>query len=271
MNAELWSLVFGVLVTVACLLFVISRRQTDKEFVDKVTKTKQVSIQKSNRSFSYMQILRADAATIGEAEKADLWLRMAVVGAVILISFAVLLRAPIIVFLAPVMFAAPLLYAKARRKAYLRRLNEQTRLAQMVMAFLLRAGATLTDTLGILENKLGAPISNKLREVNTRKRYATLPGALEDLADSTGVVQLREFATLISESERYGTPVADALMRHIKLDMKLRDAAAAERYGNVQMEMTFYALILIAMPGFSFVLYAMLSFALHMFGAFSFT
>lgn len=207
---------------------------------------------------------------MGTPEQATFWLRSVLLASAVVLACALLLRMWVLLFLIPGTFAAPLLYARISARTQVRKLTKQTRVMEMLMAFLVRAGATLSDTLATLEQRMGSPIRDKLREVNAQKRYVTLPGALESLADSTGVPQLRELSSLVSESERNGTPVADALIRSMQLDMKMRDATAAERYGKVQLEVAMYATLLIAMPGFGFGIYAMLTFALHMLGTWSF-
>ncbi|EJY54755.1 Flp pilus assembly protein TadB-like protein [Alicyclobacillus hesperidum URH17-3-68] len=214
-------------------------------------------------------MLREEAAAIGASEQAEVWLRFVLLVSSVLLACAVLMRMWALFVFIPATLAGPLLYARVAARAIVRKLTKQTRVTEMLLAFLIRAGATLSDSLLILEKRLDAPIRDKLREVNVQKQYTTLPGALEALADSTGVSQLREMASLVSESERSGTPVSEALFRSIRLDVKMRDAMAAERYGKVQLEMAMYATLLIAMPGFGFALYAMLMFALHLLGSWS--
>jgi len=262
------SIAFGALVTLSIALIYLGRLQVDREFAIRATEpaTGHVAVVKGKNPFeSYMSVLRAEADAIGEPEKAQLWLRMTVVGSVLLISLSVLTKQPLIIFLIPVLFVIPLISARSKRKNHLRLLKEQTRLAEMVIAFLMRSGATLSDTLSILEREIEAPMKDRIKEVNAKKRYTTLPGALQDLAEATGVEQLKDFAMIVSESERYGTPVAEALLRSLQLDTKIRDANASKRYGNVLLQLGMYATLLIAMPGFGFVIYAMFAYMMKSF------
>ncbi|KUO95826.1 type II secretion system F family protein [Ferroacidibacillus organovorans] len=259
---------FGTCVTLAWLCFWQWRVQAWQEFRKRVLSDGQVR-PKRRRLRSYTALLQQEAVAIGTPKQAAFWLRTVLLASAVFLASAVLLRMGMLLFLIPGTFAAPLLYARISARTQVRKLTKQTRVTLMLMAFLVRAGATLSDTLATLEQRLGSPIRDRLREVNAQKRYATLPGALEALADSTGVPQLRELASLVSESERNGTPVADALIRSMQLDMKMRDATAAERYGKVQLEVAMYATLLIAMPGFGFGIYVMLTFALHLLGTWS--
>lgn len=262
------AVVFGALVTLTAVLVWLGRIQANKEFVIRVTEPAVgvVSAKGSSNPFtSYVQVLRSEAEAMGQPERADLWVRMSIVGSVVLMSCAVLLRQPIMLFIIPVVFAAPLIYARSRRKTHLRLLREQTRLTEMVIAFLMGSGATLSDTLATLEREIESPMKERIKEVNAKKRYTTLPGALQALADATGVEQLKDFAMIVSESERYGTPVAEALLRSLQLDTKIRDANASKRYGNVQLQLGMYATLFIAMPGFGFVIYAMFAYMMKSF------
>lgn len=262
-------IVFGVLIALSVILAWAWRIWAQKEFIIRATET--VSHRHRRRqSRSYMAILREEAEALGEPEKADLWVRMATIGSVLLVSVAILLRTPIALFGIPVAFILPLMYVRGRKKGYLRLLREQTRLSQILIAFLMRAGATLADTFSILERKMESPMRDKIREVNIKKRYTTLPGALAMLGESTGVSQIKDFSMVVAESERYGTPVSEALLRSLQLDTKIRDAQASKRYGNVQLELGLYATLLIAMPGFGFVIVAMVSYLMKSIGGITF-
>lgn len=262
-------IVFGVLVALSVTSAWVWRILAQKEFVIRATKTVS-NRHKKHQSRSYMALLREEAEVLGEPEKAELWARMATIGSVLLVSVAILLRTPIALFGIPVVFILPLLYVRARKKSYLRLLREQTRLSQILIAFLMRAGATLSDTFSILERKMESPMRGKIREVNVKKRYTTLPGALAMLGESTGVSQIKDFSMVVAESERYGTPVSEALLRSLQLDTKIRDANASKRYGNVQLELGLYATLLIAMPGFGFVIVAMVSYLMKSIGGITF-
>lgn len=268
MNLTWMSAGFGGLVTLSWFCFWHWRTTPWREFRQRVLSNTPVKTKRRGPR-SYVALLRQEAAALGVPEQAAFWQRAVILTAAVVLACALLLRMWAILFLIPVVFAAPLLYARMSARAHIRKLTKQTRVTEMLLAFLMRAGATLSDTLSTLAQRLDAPIRDKLQDVNAQKRYTTLPGALEALADSTDVPQLREFASLVSESERNGTPVADALLRSIRLDMKMRDALAAERYGKVQLEVAMYATLLIAMPGFGFAIYTMLTFALHLFSAWS--
>lgn len=268
MNLTWMSAGFGGLVTLSWFCFWHWRTRGWQEFRERLLSDVPVK-SKRRGPRSYISLLRQEAVALGTPEQAAFWQRAVILTTAVVFAFALLLRMWTLLFLIPAVFAAPLLYARISARAYTRKLTKQTRVTEMLLAFLMRAGATLSDTLVTLGQRLDAPIRDKLQEVNAQKRYTTLPGALEALADSTGVPQLREFSSLVSESERNGTPVAEAILRSIHLDMKMRDALAAERYGKVQLEVAMYATLLIAVPGFGFAIYAMLTFALHLFSAWS--
>jgi len=259
---------FGTLITLMCLCFWQWRVQAWQAFRQRVLAEAQVR-PKRKKLRSYTSLLRQEAAAMGSPEQVAFWQRSVLLVCAVILACSLLLRMWFLLFLIPAAFATPLLYARMSARTQLRKLTKQTRVTEMLLAFLIRAGATLSDTLSALEKRLDPPIRDKLREVNVQKQYTTLPGALEALADSTGVPQLRELASLVSESERNGTPVADALLRSMRLDMLMRDATAAERYGKVQLEVAMYATLLIAMPGFGFGIFAMLTFALHLLSAWS--
>ncbi|WDL96494.1 type II secretion system F family protein [Alicyclobacillus sp. ALC3] len=268
MNLTWMSAGFGTLVTLSWFCFWQWRTRAWQEFRQRVLRDAPVKSRRT-RARSYRTLLTREAAALGTPDQAVLWQRVVILTSAVVTAGALLLRVWALLFLIPAIFATPLLYSRLSARAHIRKLTKQTRVTEMLIAFLMRAGATLSDTFATLAERLDAPIRDKLREVNAQKRVATLPGALEALADSTGVSQLRELSSLVSESERNGTPVADALFRSIQLDMKMRDAIAAERYGKVQLEVAMYATLLIAMPGFGFAIYAMLTFALHLFSAWS--
>ncbi|MHB1683271.1 MAG: type II secretion system F family protein [Bacilli bacterium] len=270
MNITWLSTGFGTLLTLAWLFIWRSRISAWQEFRQQVFAEGRVVAKRKRSVRSYAGMLRREAAAMGTPEQSSLWVRSVLLVVALVLASALLLRLWFLLFLIPAAFAAPLLYARVAARAHQRKLAKQTRVVEMLLAFLLRAGATLSDTLLMLERRIDPPMRDKLCEVNAQKRYTTLPGALEALGDSTGVPQLRELAALVSESERNGTPIADAILRSIRLDMKTRDANAAQRYGQVQLEVAMYATLLIAMPGFGFAIYAMLAFALHLFGSWSF-
>ncbi|WP_258110502.1 type II secretion system F family protein [Alicyclobacillus sp. SP_1] len=270
MNITWLSTGFGTLLTLAWLFIWRSRISEWQEFRQQVLGAGWAVAKRKRRVRSYAEMLRREAAAIGVPEQGMLWQRSVLLVVALVLASALLLRMGFLLFLIPATLSAPLLYARITARAHQRKLAKQTRVVEMLLAFLLRAGATLSDTLLLLERRIDPPMRDKLCEVNAQKRYTTLPGALEALGDSTGVPQLREFASLVSESERNGTPIADAILRSIRLDMKTRDANAVERYGKVQLEVAMYATLLIAMPGFGFAIYAMLAFALHLFGSWSF-
>lgn len=270
MNGSWWSIGFGASITLAWLGFWGSRAWSWAEFRDQVFGTARPASRRRRPWALLGKWLQPEMTTLGTPEQAGLWRRATILATALVLVLTVLLRSVGWLVLVPAIWSAPMVVARVKERAYRRKLAKQTRVVEMLMAFLVRAGATLSDTLLMLERQMEAPMQDKLREVNVHKRYSTLPGALEALADSAGVPQLREFASLVSESERNGTPVADAILRSIRLDMKMRDASAAERYGKVQLEVAMYATLLIAMPGFGFAVYAMLMFALRMFGSWSF-
>ncbi len=266
MSTTLSAVLFGGLITLAVLLALGARVQAEEEFRIRIfAPIRELRVHEKFSAASYMKILQAEAQAIGEPENATLWMRTAVITSVIVVSLTILLRQPVVLFLIPIVFAAPLVIARSRRITHFRRLREQTRVSEILIAFLMKSGATLSDTLAVLEAKMESPMREKIREVNTMKRFTTLPGALHALADSTGISQVKDFAMLVSESEKYGTPVADALLRSLQLDTKIRDANAAKRYGNVQLQLGMYATLLIAMPGFGFVIYAMFTYMLKSF------
>lgn len=267
MNLTWVSAGFGALVMFSWFCFWQWRTRAWQEFRQRVLHGPPVTVKRRPRS--YMALLRQEAAALGSPEQATFWGRVVILSSALVLASALLMRYWTLLFLIPALWAAPLLYARILARTHIRKLTRQTRVTEILLAFLMRAGATLSDTFATLAVRLDAPIRDKLREVNAQKPFTTLPGALEALADSTGVPQLRELASLVSESERNGTPVADALFRSMHLDMKMRDALAAERYGKVQLEVAMYATLLIAMPGFGFAIYAMLTFALHLFSVWS--
>lgn len=263
---NLGAILFGGLTTLSVWLAIASRRQATQEFVVRVFKPINRASHKRGLSLAtYKAILQAEAEAIDEPEKATLWIRLATITSAMVVSLSVLLREPAVLFLIPVVFAMPLMVARTKRTAHLRRLREQTRVSEILIAFLMKSGATLSDTLSILEKKMESPMREKIVEVNTKKRFTTLPDALHSLAESTGITQVKDFAMIVSESETYGTPVADALLRSLQLDTKIRDANAAKRYGNVQLQLGLYATLLIAMPGFGFVIFAMFAYMMKSF------
>lgn len=264
MNLE--AILFGGLITLSGLFAIASRQQAAKEFAIRVFHPIHGLSRKRGWSFAtYKAILQAEAEAIDEPEKATLWMRLAMITSALIVSLTVLLRQPAVLFLIPLVFAMPLMVARTKRTAHLRRLREQTRVSEILIAFLMKSGATLSDTLFILEKKMESPMREKIVEVNHKKRFVTLPDALHALAESTGITQLKDFSMIVSESETYGTPVADALLRSLQLDTKIRDANAAKRYGNVQLQLGLYATLLIAMPGFGFVIYAMFAYMMRSF------
>jgi Flp pilus assembly protein TadB len=267
MNVTKWSTGFGVLVTLAWLFLWRARVWAWQEFRQRMLSGGVAAVRRRKSMPSYAQMLHREAAALGVPEQSVLWERSVWLIVALVLACTLLLQAWVLLCLIPGAFAAPLLYARLRARVVLRKLTKQTRVVEMLLAFLLRAGATLSDTLLLLEHRLDTPMRDKLREVNVQKRYRTIHGALDALGDSTGVPQLREFAALVSESERNGTPIAEAIVRSLQFDAKARDATAAQRYGKVQLEVAMYATLLIAMPGFGFAIYAMLAFALHLFGS----
>lgn len=268
MNVTAWSTGFGALVTLAWFFLWRARVWAWQEFRQRMLSGGVVSaVRRRKRMPSYAQMLHQEADSLGVPEQSVLWQRSVWLVVALVLASTLLLHAWMLLFLIPAAFAAPLLYARLRARGTRRKLTKQTRVVEMLLAFLLRAGAALSDTLLLLEHRLDAPMQDKLREVNVQKRYRTIHGALDALGDSTGVPQLRELAALVSESERNGTPIAKAIVRSLQFDAKARDAAAAQRYGHVQLEVALYATLLIAMPGFGFAIYAMLAFALHLFGS----
>ncbi|KPV44701.1 type II secretion system F family protein, partial [Alicyclobacillus ferrooxydans] len=216
---NLSAVLFGGLITLSVWLAIASRQQATKEFAIRVFKPVHGASHKPRiRLATYKAILQAEAEAIDEPEKATLWMCIAIITSAMVISLSVLLRQPAVLFLIPVVFATPLMVARTKRTAHLRRLREQTRVSEIMIAFLMKSGATLSDTLSILEKKMESPMREKIVEVNTKKRFTTLPDALHALAESTGITQVKDFAMIVSESETYGTPVADALLRSLQLD-----------------------------------------------------
>lgn len=252
----------------AVLFLWLAHAERDREvaMLFRRTMTGMVSVTRVKSSMrTFRQRLEQDAVFIGQPELADVWYRTTLLISGLPVALAVLFREPLFLLLIPLVFIAPILYAREIRTLYRRNLERQTRQAEILVAFLMRSGAQMGEALHTLEAHMKSPFRERIAEVNVNKRYTTIPGAMEMLAQSTGVSQLADFAVLIGESERYGTPVADAVMRSLTLETKLRDARAARRYGEVQLQLSMYATFLIAFPGFGFVLYALLAYALSLF------
>ncbi|MCY0876256.1 MAG: type II secretion system F family protein, partial [Firmicutes bacterium] len=261
-------LVIGSLVVGASLLFWVGWEQRKREW----TRLFQTAIRgdadgvfRRQPRRTYRQRLIEAATDMGQPELATVWLRTAQLAGALTLSFALLFRAPLFVLFLPFIAVAPLVLAREWRLRYRRQMARQTRQAQILLAFLMRAGAQMEDALAILAEQMEAPFCDRMREVEAKKRYATLSGAMESLAQATGVSVLADFAVLIAESQRYGTPMAEATMRSLTLETKLRDARAARRYGEVQLQLSMFATFFIAFPGFGFVLYALLAYALSLF------
>lgn len=268
MDSQVVAVLAGVSLVLALVLLWVAQSERARDRADLFRKTSKESTglpraQVSRRTVR--QRLETDAAYIGQPERAEVWYRATLLASALPLVLAILFREPLFVLLIPLAFLVPLVYAREVRTLYRRNLERQTRQAEILVAFLMRSGAQMGETLQTLETHMLSPFRERIAEVNRNKRYTTLPGAMERLAHSTGVSQLADFAVLIGESERYGTPVADAVMRSLTLETKLRDARAARRYGEVQLQLSMIATFLIAFPGFGFVLYALVAYALSLF------
>lgn len=215
--------------------------------------------------FWFTNTLQAAGKAKGRPELSVLWARLALIASGGIVAFSVMLRQPLILCGIPAIFVATWIYAKEILRTTEVRIRGETRMVQVLVAFLLRAGANLSETMELVEQHIEEPLRSKIHRVNITKRYTTLQGALYALSDEANSRQLSEFASIIGESQAYGTPVADAVMRGLRLDGRLRDADAHRRYGEVQLELTLIAMLLIAFPGFGFVLFALLSYVLHIF------
>lgn len=263
-----WILMIGALMVLSTVLFWAGSVQRKREWTELFQTTIRGDRRRPRRRQprpAYRQRLLDAATDMGQPELATLWQRAAQLAGALTLSFALLFRAPWFLLLLPVIAMAPLFLAREWRLRYRRHMARQTRQAQILLAFLMRAGVQMEEALTILAAQMEAPFCDRMREVEAKKRYATLPGAMESLAQATGVSVLADFAVLIAESQRYGTPMAEATMRSLMLDTKLRDARAERRYGEVQLQLSMFATFFIAFPGFGFVLYALLAFALSLF------
>jgi len=270
MTIPVLLMLFGGLVTLVVFLLWRWRFELEREFTTLVNEPAQnTATQQTKRMHSYFATLSRDISVFGQAQQAGTWLRFVIVASVMEVCIAVLLRTPLLLALIAFTFAIPQFYARTLRRSYDRALRAQTRFTKLFIAFLMRSGATLSDTLRIAAEKVESPMREKIREVNVKKRYTTLPGALQALGVSTGLQELRDFSVLVSESELGGTPVAEALMRSLRLDAKVRDANASKRYGDVQLELALYSTLFIAIPGFAFVMWAVVAYMLKLFGGFS--
>lgn len=262
----------GSLVALAVWLFVLSRRLRENELLRRMrTQARgEPAMGSRRRGLTLREQVERATAAIGKPEQARLWMRLTGMVAVLPLLLAVLLRSPLWVPLTILPYGGLYLLAREMHRGYVRQMEAQTRAAQVTLAFLLRGGATVADGLVMLERRAKAPLHSALREVNVQKRYTTLTGALEALAQKTGVGQLNDLATVMGESQRFGTPVAQALLEGVELDMKLRDARATRKYGETQLQMTMTAMLFIAMPGFGFLIFAMLVFMLHLMASYTF-
>lgn len=240
-------------------LLAVARSSLNASFVRSRVQRKRIL------EFPYLKALREAAEFQERPERVGLWIRLGGTASAAIVALAIIIRAPLLIVLVPLVYVAQYVYAKEVVRTERVKLNEQTRLTQILIAFLLRSGASIGETMELVEQYVEEPLQSKIHVVNTTKRYTTLQGALHALSEQTDSRQLSEFATLISESQTYGTRVADSVMRGLQLDGRLRDANANRKYGEIQLELTLYAMFLIAFPGFGFVLYALLSYVLKIF------
>ncbi|MHB1681239.1 MAG: type II secretion system F family protein [Bacilli bacterium] len=258
----------GLLVGVSILLWVFARRQNEIEW----TRTAKVLLAGSKPHLpqtraarvGLARMLQEIARQIEDPTRAAVWMRVGMAGSALSVLLAVLFRFPLLGVLIAPWWLLIVWHARQALRSYRRKLAAQTRLAQLLVTFLTRAGATLPDTLEILGQRFAAPLSDRLQEVQHQARYTTLSDALIALSEATGVEQLSDFAMLVGESESYGTPIAEAVLRNYQLEARLRDVRATRRFGAVQLELAAYSLVLIALPGFGFVIYALLAYLAHM-------
>lgn len=256
----------GLLVAMTGVLYLLSRQFAQQEFEQKVSTPVVFSFTKTIKSvFGYSSLLRSEAELLGTPEQAQLWTRIAILVACGVAGLGIASHIPLLVLIAPLTLVAPLVVVRFRRQLHVRQLKMQTRVVEILIASLMLAGASLSESLRILEQHMQAPIRDHLSEVNVKKRYLTLPGSLNQLAESTGISQLQDLATVVSESERHGTPVAEALQRSLLLEAKLRDTHSKGRFEGVQMQLSLIATLFIAMPGFGFAFYAMLQYMMQVF------
>ena len=267
MNLGVISLVSGILVVLSIVFGWLWRMEQDGESLAGMRRMVYgIPLLGPRKTIqTYRDALQSEFHAMGESQRSETWYRVILVSNSMPLILTILYHQIAYLFIIPVIFFGPLFYLKERRKAYRRKIEEQTRLAKILTGFLVRAGATVPDTFQVLENNMEYPFKDRIVQINIKKRYSTLPVALEELSKSVGVSQLSDFATIISEAERYGTPLSEAVLRSLSLESKLRDAKASQRYGDVQLQLGMYATLMIAFPGFGIVIYGLLAYAFHLF------
>ncbi len=258
--------VFGVVTGASVALLMTGRYLREKEWDQFFRfKLEGIEIPLRQTAKTYHHRLVEYATAIGEPERVRWWARFPYLASAVAILGAVLEHNPYFILAVPAFFFLPLLYGRELVKEYRRKLEAQTRLAEMFMTFLLRSGATQSECIDLLAKHMPSPFRDRMREVKNKKQYSTLPKAMLELSKQTGTQQLADFATLVSVSEKFGTPLSESMMRSLQLDMKLRNSKATQRYGEITLTLTMYVNLLIAFPGFGYIIYAVLSYALQIF------
>jgi len=266
----------GLLVGFSLLLFVFGRVQQRIEwrkmarailYRREEAMAEREAREKATRRVSVLNVparLTQAAVQIGDPDRAGSWLRTGWLLSAVFLVLAVVTRDWLFVALVPAVWMGVSIWSGSAVRNHRRKLTQQTRLAELLITFLVSSGATLQDALLLLEERFEAPLGPALHDVRAQARYTSLPDALTQLAKSTGVEQLSQFAALIAESVAYGTPVGEAILRSYELDSRLRDNQAAGRISSVQLELTMYSTLMVAMPGFTFVLVALLAYVFRL-------
>lgn len=253
------SLVTGAFVALSVIAFVLYRMEVVVDIRRALAPIRYgASVPKEN---PFVAIANA----IERPEAATLWIRSAFIVSIVVVLVAVVVRFPLLVLLVGPVWLGLVLYSRSQLRAYRSKLAAQTRVSELMLVFLSRAGASVSDALHVLSSQFDEPLNSRLKEVEVKSHYATLPIALQQLADSTGVQPLADFASLVGESEQYGTPIADAVLRSYRLEARLRENKARKRFSNVSLELALISMGLIAFPGFGFIVYALLQYILRMF------
>lgn len=212
----------------------------------------------------FWSTVQSASAQLGHPEWAALSVQMLAAIGVLAVFVSLLLHS--LIWSLPFPLAVATLWVTAHTVVANREwaLRDQVRYSRLMMLFLLQAGVSVSDTLRQLERFHADPLASILHQVNIQKRYLTLSGALDDLSRHTGVTDLAEFSALVSEAQRLGTPVAQALAQSLDIDNQIRQAKATARHGQTRIRLTILTTVLIAIPSFGFVLYAMFAFVLHL-------
>jgi len=117
----------------------------------------------------------------------------------------------------------------------------------------LEAGSSMDQALLRVSDELGLaypPLAEELRTVVTETRAGkSRVEAFRALAVRTGVDDVRSLVTMLVQTDRFGTSVAQALRTHAAVSRTKRRQEAEERAGKVGVKLVF-PLVLCLFPAF---------------------